>query len=239
MDNVYTLDHSEEITNDAGTFRLRIDQDPDGANPREDSDMHMGSIVAWVRRYDLPREGDHVQMLQALWESHAGDGSFYRIASRWLRMFHGAVVTLPIYTTGEANLTARTAPDDGDNAVGIIYVTRERLAELGALDSPPDIVANALRGEVECYDAWANGEMTSYVIEARDDDPEADDVWVETDVACGGYFGVADALQSGAEELAGMAEEALAEHMNRLYDDAMDEEEIRDMAAVELNGAAS
>jgi hypothetical protein len=68
--------------------------------------------------------------------------------------------------------------------VGIAFVTREQLREVGhddaAIDALDDeTIARWISGEVELFDAWLTGDVCGYVVTADGD--EADSCW--------GYYG--------------------------------------------------
>lgn len=200
----YTIEVSDRITTDAGTFCVRVLADPhyDG-NPREDSEP-LGTWVSWdTRRCLLPVEGDLVWKIK-----DAYDRIGPSLAVRYLRVVHGAVV-LPVYgddRTSAGKLGEHV--DDGARITGVIYITREQIkrqwTDLG-FPAPSDAkIAEWLAAEVDQYATWANGEMTSYVIErcrcGHPDDCDDEAHWEDVG-SCSGYFSEDDAMDGGKEAI--------------------------------------
>lgn len=186
---MYEFD-TETITTTAGTFRVHYHYDPDAESPREW--CNVGRMVLSHRRYDLPAEDDDV--VRAL-EHHSPT-----VVARWLRIFRGATVVLPVwgYDHGQLRLRAgdRTYPFDcrwDSGLAGLVFDTPETREETGC---PPELIDEALREEVATYDRWGNGEFVGFVIERLDDpDGEADPdddaaTWTETED--GALWGIED-----------------------------------------------
>lgn len=222
-----TIEVSKTIANDAGTFRAVVLGDPGMsqamASPREESDTHLGVMVAAYPFYSLPHEdgpvtGAHVK--------EAVSGHDFRVVRRWLRMFHGARVVLPIYSSGGSDL--RLVAGDGaegedataGNYIGVIYDTPK--TREGENVSEAETI-RWLRLEVAAYDAWANGEMTGYQVQRlTGEDEEADEAWelVDEDAAeSGGYFSVEEAREQAVVVLGEVAGAAL--HTQALAENAM------------------
>lgn len=228
-----TIEVSKTITNDAGRFRLVVQGDPGMsqamASPREEYDHHVGVMVAHDQGYVLPSEGDRANtIMDKLRESDVG----FRAVSRWLRMFHGATVVLPIYRAGgnELRLSAGTADDNGDGAaIGVIYDTPQTRREVWGDRMPaPVYVETSLRDEVEQYDVWSAGEMTAWEVQRftgdEDADEDDDEVWEQLH-NCGGYYSTEEAREQGMPELERIAADALAEHIEELHARALVENE--------------
>lgn len=223
MKSDYVIETSREIETDAGTFRLQVLADPEGTgDPRKWSDAHLGVMVAHDRGYSLPEEGEwRVEIIHKLADREERG---FRIVSRWLRMFHGATVVLPIFSGGggsELRLSAGTLDDDGSDGrvLGVIYdtpQTREDMRE-GATEAD---IAGWLAEEVRCYDTWANGEMTMWAVEkATVEDPNEDD-WEHVD-SLGSYYSVEEAREVGMPELERIAADAQAEYIEELHAEAL------------------
>lgn len=168
----------------AGTdtlYRLRITYDAGFGNPRTEYDHFLGVMAARHREYNLPQEDDTnphqphkgAWLAEQLDDRRTGggpDGRSFRAVSRWLRTFHGATVVLPLYVTGgDDRLVAGGLDDDGDACCGLIYdtpATRARYYGDDPEGDDPATIAAMLTREVEQYTAWAQGEMTSWVVES-------------------------------------------------------------------------
>jgi hypothetical protein len=195
----------DPVTTSAGTFRVRVEYDHDGTNPRTDFDQ-LGTMVCSHRRYDLPREGNLTAEID-----DAFDRGGLRLAARYLCVVHGAVV-LPVYGYDHGQLRLKAGKRTGafadpwDSGIaGVIYARRADIAREwvgnGSAMPSDDEIAGWLANEVEQYDTWANGEMTGYVVE-RATCPEADhadcgsECWQLID-SCWGYYSVAEAMEQG------------------------------------------
>lgn len=161
----------EEETADDGTpFRaiLRADSEAHAANPRE-NDAHVG-VMFCLRdnRYIVPEEGD----LKWDLEDAIQDRKF-QVTARWLRVFHGATVVLPL---GHRGISVGTPGDDDDpgNYFGVIYDTPETRKVTGC--AAEDIRA-ALEGEVDEYRAWAEGEVFGAIVQCANVDEDGDVDW--------------------------------------------------------------
>lgn len=225
------IEVSKEIATDAGTYRAVVLADPDyPANPRVDSDVHLGVIVASYPGHNLPNEDiDYARF---------GEHRF-RVVARWLRMFHGATVVLPIYSGGggpELRLLVGLRGDEANagDYIGIIYDTAETRAKGWGEETPArDVVERALRAEVAQYDAWANGEMTMWAVQhsAAEESNEDDSADWETIDDCGGYYSIEEARGEGVRALEAIAAEAQRAEVDRLHGEALAENERRDAAA--------
>jgi hypothetical protein len=195
------VDYSEPIETTAGTFRVRVDHDAYGVDPRTDGHPVGTMVCQVVRSYPHntgPREGNLVSAID-----DACERGGWRLAVRFLQMARDAVV-LPIYgtdrmSTGELGETV----DNGSSVSGVIYAPRSRfLPSDGASDTE---IAGWLKTEVENYTAWANGETFVYTIEratcCTPCDGECASCWQETDATCGTYYSVDEALQRGRDDI--------------------------------------
>lgn len=230
MSDDYVIDEGAEIANDAGTFRVLVLSDPYGLNPREQYDFHAGTMVAQARGYDLPQEtgpGLYPGTVLAAIEDHS-----FRVVARWLRMFHGASVVLPLYDAGSRDVVL--APGSGaegedanaGNYLGVIYDSAQRWADLGVTAITREDVVKTLREEVRQYSTWSTGEMTAYRID-RTDNPGDDEVWQVWEGPYGGYYSVEEARE--AAELSAVAANAQADHVTALHDEALAENEAREV----------
>ena len=142
---------------DTERVRLVADYDAEYANPRQDTNL--GVMAAHGHRgYDL---GDDTDLTREVHEALLRVGP--RITARWLRIFHGATVVLPLGLYDHGGITmyvGSTHPFDAagwdSGIVGLIFDTPETRAECG---TPLDRIEEVLRGEVEVYDRYLRGEV--------------------------------------------------------------------------------
>jgi hypothetical protein len=182
--------------NTTGKYWVHVEMDDSGgvASPRED-EINLGVMVLWHRRLRLPSEGEHAKrILRGL------DEYGFRTVARWLKVFHGATVVLPVhgYDHGQVRFKASDEPgypftDEWDAGVaGLIYDTPATREQCG---TAPELIEQALKDEVADYDRWSNGELWLY--EVREADGQ-DYTVVE---ACGGYYSEKDAKEAGEEAI--------------------------------------
>lgn len=246
---------TSEATEVAGTlYRVRVEYDQDGTgNPRDEYDTHAGVLVVYARHYTLPCEegpasrsaAQLAEYLDEYRQYGQGYGHSFRVLSRWLRMFHGATVVLPVYASGgDDRLTTGGLDDDGDAAIGVVYDTPDA-RRVGWGDEVPsvEVIASALAGEVADYAAWSRGEMTVWTVEsytlAEDEGPDdADSEGWDYVESCGGYYSVEDAMAEGRMEgldpIVAQARERVAVQAADLADA---EAEIDEMRLAEIGGA--
>jgi hypothetical protein len=180
----------ETITTSAGTFRVNYFYDDDAESPRHWSNV--GRMVLSHRRYDLPSEDEDAA--RAL-EHHSP-----HVVARWLRIFRGASVVLPVWGYDHGAISFRAGDRLGQYAdrwdsglAGLIFDTPETREETGC---PPELIDEALRGEVSTFSDWSNGMFVGFVIERLDDpdgeaDPDDDGAtWTETED--GALWGIED-----------------------------------------------
>ncbi len=193
---------SDPITTPAGTFRIQYHFDPDAESPREW--CNVGRMVLSHRRYDLPSEDDHVA---AVLDAERYHRPTLATIARWLRVFHGATVVLPVWAYEHGAIAFHAGDRIGQYAdrwdsglAGLIFDTPETREDTGVTD--PEVIAAALAGEVELYSDWSNGMFVGRVIERMADpldeaDPDDDDAeWSEVeDGAVWGFESVESARE--------------------------------------------
>ncbi|MFE7124058.1 hypothetical protein [Streptomyces sp. NPDC057617] len=173
-------------TTEDGRFRVRLVQDEDAINPREDFD-HLAHVITidthlgWCAPVDtdggpLADAWDRVS-----WNRWKGVDTF----TRWARIFHNAIVI-------------ESRPERG--AVSLWYLMGEDAEDLGIL---PEAYLDAERAE---YQAWADGEVYGYIVEEAVDWVRADDAtetrtkWEEVD-SCYGHYGFEWAASAARDAL--------------------------------------
>jgi len=167
---------------------LNICYDPFPEDPRATYDP-FGHMVCFHARHNL---GDTTDLRSA-------DFSSWREMEEYLTKEYDAVVILPVYLLDHGGLSVRTTPfpDGWDSGrIGLIYATKDDVEKAyGTAEMTPDLRANverALRGEVEIYDAYLQGDAYVYVLAGPGGTPLE---------SCGGYYGE-DGIKSILEDVA-------------------------------------
>ncbi|MGP3686219.1 hypothetical protein ACTVZO_16185 [Streptomyces sp. IBSNAI002] len=176
-------------TTEDGRFRVRLVHDDHAKNPRNDRDtlVHVITIDTHHGKYH-PIDQDGGPLAAAWdfygWNRWGGIDNFIRYAA----IYHDAIVL-------ESN------PHDGPRSLW--YMTGE---EAIALDCGL-LTEGYIEAEMEEYEAWASGDVWSFVIEqrvgwTRDDDPdESLETWEHVD-SCSGFYGGTYAREQAREALA-------------------------------------
>lgn len=209
-------DHDVIETTD--THRVRLVQDIDCTNPRDDDEFACGALVIPGSDYnDVPHPGDLAEEAgprlfgdYGTYFGHAADGRGIRdgvaIFERWVRVFHGGAT---LYDT----------PYDGPSVVW--YMTPEMMRARGfegdmATDTAR--MEEILEAERNEYRAWAEGDCWGVVVEKRvhwtteDEDVDDRDTWEETeDGSVWGFIGYEYAEAEARTMLASYAEPVATE----------------------------
>jgi hypothetical protein len=174
------------------TERVVISHDDDAESPRDDGDCHVGVMAAkGHRRYNL---GDSGPLVDEVDRAITTIGP--RLTARWLRIFHGATVVLPLslydhsgismYVGGGAHAFDPQGWDSG--LVGLIFDTPETREKTGV---PLDRIEQALRDEVETYDSYLRGEIYVATLQRRETwtstSGDTRTTWEDVDTI-GGFF---------------------------------------------------
>ena len=186
------------------TERVRLVADYAGAeyaDPRQDTNL--GVMAAHGhRRYSL---GDNTDLTQEVHDALMLVGP--RITARWLRIFHGATVVLPLGLIDHSGISMYVGsgahPHDfggwDSGLVGLTFDTPATRAECG---TPPELIEKVLRGEVEEYDRYLRGEVYGAVYERLHtwtrEDGETRTEW-EAEDSVGGMLGYEHAVEGARE----------------------------------------
>jgi hypothetical protein len=165
-----TLVHEEDYRD----HRIEIHTDLNPMSPREWDNL--GTMVLDHRRYNLPNEIDlDFDSCQDWSEVH------HDLISQ-----HGADVILPVYMLDHSGLSLSTISfnDPWDSGqIGFIYCTRKDLQENFITEEISDeqykLALDCLRGEVDTYGQYINGEVYGYIIYRNDQEVDA----------CWGFYG--------------------------------------------------
>lgn len=192
-----------------GNLVVKVEYDDFPTNPRDDDQL--GIMVCWYPGHTLGDEqfapGDM-------------DGAHdMREVGEYIQRERGGLNLIPLYVYEHSGITISAGATIEDvvpeitargvnpfdsagwdtTAVGYIYTTEERIAELG---TPREYIDEALRGEVTEYAAYLEGQVFTYSVE-RHTDPTCDDDdcthHVEDVDSCGGFYDDADALSEGID----------------------------------------
>ncbi|MGW1364799.1 hypothetical protein ACWCQP_46285 [Streptomyces chartreusis] len=176
-------------TTDDGRFRVRLVPDKEARNPRADDTnlIHVITIDTYHGR-NLPVDkngGPLAAVWERLkWNRWKGVDTF----TRYVAVMHGGIVL-------------ESAPQGGPRSLW--YVTGE---EAAAIDG--GLLTEAyVQAEMDEYEAWATGDVWSYIVEERvgwrrDDDPdEAMQTWEHVDT-CRGHYQTPYAQAQAREALA-------------------------------------
>lgn len=235
MGNEYTIDTADVAAGRTWEYRARLQSDPyaDVESPRDD-EGNAAHLVLSVDRYDLPHEDDTDRLDEAF------ERGGLALAARYLTVCHDAVV-VPVWGYSHGGLTLSAGTRSGAYAdmwdsglAGLAYVrrdwARENLGEPAEHETLDDMIVRVIGGEVDRYDAWANGDVFGAIAERRpvldedsDDDRGEDDEWEEID-AVWGFIG--DDREYALGEAVDMCEQQRDE-------DDSDEIEIDDMRDAE------
>ena len=229
-----TIDE-QTITGTRFEYRARVVQDTEPAiDPRKDY-SNAGRIVAldadW--RTERPQEDgpDRYSRANAASILDAIQDHSFPVVSRWLRVFHGATVVLPLY--GLLNGLQAGDPDAQDPADGYSGVTFDTpdsrveicgdLIDPSARYSSKDLaqITRALVADVDTYTAWAAGNVYGWIVERRPVD--SDDEWEDLD-SVWGYIGETEYPMS---EAVSTAESYRTEDDQAATDDAAEIESLR------------
>lgn len=221
---------AETTATDGTPFRVILEPDQDAENPRESYDTHAGVIhVRTQPRYNVPRETDVLHDLYLVEHD-------FRVVARWLRIFHGATVVLPLYSNwnGGFNITAgdvTDAPAAGDY-IGVTFDTPATRKASGLEPSYRAEMAASLASDVQHYASWADGDVWGYTVQTAwvDDGDGEITGWDATDDSCWGFIGQDWAEQAAEEALDAYVatyDDQVAARIAREADDAAEIDDLR------------
>jgi hypothetical protein len=155
-------------------YQLKIEQDTDPMNPREEYD-NMGTMIAYHSNYIL---GDNP------WKARHSQGERdYIERDELVRIVQKPdVISLPLYLYNHSGITMRTTPfscswDSGQ--VGYIFCYRDKVTAPDQLGEgwSDDAIKQVLNDEVETYDQYLTGDVWGYVITDTETDEVVDSCW--------------------------------------------------------------
>lgn len=143
MSDQRELFRGHELQHQPGARRLVIERDDSPLDPRRDWD-NLGVIATWHRRYKI------------------GDEQPKEAPDEFLAALPEGTVILPVYMLDHSGLRFSTGAfgDPWDSGqLGVIYATPERVKEIG---TPPELVEEALKNEIEVLDDLATGNVWGF-----------------------------------------------------------------------------
>lgn len=191
-----------------GNYQVTIVQDDDGdaGNPRDGDEL--GIMLCKHPNYYLGDEsvaqgrslsgrlsrGEEYDYLMRRFDELIERGFTSPVWERYLRIYFGTTVILPLYLLDHSGLAMRTgtfAEDSGGwdtSLVGFIIDTAGTRETTGA---PIEDIERQLRSEVKQYDAFLHGSVVGYVVEKVETCDHGDEHLEQID-ACWGYLIVED-----------------------------------------------
>ena len=151
---------------------------------------NLGTMACDHGRYVLGDKTDLAREVTAAMHEHTGE-----VVARWLRIYHGATVVLPLalYDHGGISMSVGYGGGWDSGLVGLIFDTPERREAWGPHETS---VEDILRGEVATYDQHLTGDVWGYVVERRETWTNATGdtmhTWEQVD-SCWGFYGSDDA----------------------------------------------
>lgn len=147
-------------------YTLRIFSDTNPLHLRKDCD-HLGTLLAWHRRYDLGDNNDYPEP-DDFFESEEAKRIY---ASLPVYMLDHSCIRL------SCNSFRYCDPDGWDSGrLGIIYCTEEQAKKWLGENCTPEQATKELYGEIEEYDTYLNSEYYGFVIEGLNGDVK-DSCW--------------------------------------------------------------
>lgn len=230
----------DETTAADGTpFRVILEIDEDPMDPREHGDAFLAVIhTAQGSGWDAgPREAK-VPGLDYAMEHYS-----FQAAARWLRMFHGATVVLPLSWTG-----SRYQPmglhtgyvDDTDGPgdyAGVVFDTPETRTLIEPVEH---VTEAALTEEVDEWSKYARGEVFGYVVQRGELDEDGDVLessYADTDELDDSLWGLVGEEYAQQEARNALANAVDAYNMDIAQDaerTAEDEEEVTSLRRTEV-----
>jgi len=184
----FSYDDTLECTTASdGDYRIKIVQDDNPYNPRDDDNY--GIMYCWHNRYSL---GDE----EASKKYDPDDYDGWESLGKAIDKGEGAVIRLPLYLYDHSGITISTGSfnDQWDSGqVGWIITTRKQIELMnGKTKLTKKELARFtkyLENEVKTYDDYLRGECYGYVVEKRTKCDKCGHVeWEELD-SCWGYLG--------------------------------------------------
>jgi hypothetical protein len=173
-----------QYAKDGVKFTVKIEYDSSAESPRDWDNL--GKMICFHRRYDLPDERDTSSF-------GADDFSSWAELEAALTKEYDPCVILRVYMYDHSGITFNTTGfscqwDSGQ--VGFILATKEQVRQEWHVKHISkklrEQVERTLKGEVETYAQWSEGEVYGYMVT----DAEGNDI-----DSCWGYYGIDAAKQ--------------------------------------------
>jgi hypothetical protein len=156
-------------------YTIRIYYDPDPPNPRTEYD-NLGTLIAKTKRENYSDKGVRVDL---------GDYSSWSEAEAAVMREYGPSILLPVYMYEHSGIALSTSPyhDPWDSGrLGLIFVplatVRDEYGVRRISKNLRERVVHYLKGEIETYSAYLNGEVYGVTLMLGDEEL----------FSCWGYF---------------------------------------------------
>ncbi len=156
-------------------YTIKIIRDEDPNNPRSDDyDTHLGTLVAFHRRYALS-DDQHLSDGSKL--DHNDFNNFDEMIE-YVDKVEGGIIWEPVYLYDHSGITISTKPfscpyDSGQ--VGFIYVSKKKVREWYEWDEITEeqtaTIEGYLRDEITTFDQYLTGEVYYFTVLNPDGDP--------------------------------------------------------------------
>ncbi|RPI56479.1 MAG: hypothetical protein EHM49_00355 [Deltaproteobacteria bacterium] len=188
------MENSPVITEEYKGYTVEVHYDDDAESPRMWSNL--GTMVCFHRRYSLgdvekiysSPEEFVLHLARNYMNQHIAESDYENLSDRafitkYMKLLDRYIISLPLYLYDHSGITISTAPfncswDSGQ--VGWIFIARESVREefkvqrIGPKLKKKTLAA--LRGEVEVYDQFLQGEVYGYAVKDSED-KDVDSCW--------------------------------------------------------------
>jgi hypothetical protein len=182
-------------------YTIEIHPDETPSSPREDDNLT--TMVCFHTKYDLGDKHDY----------RSEDYSGWQEVHDAIVKNEKPLIIYPLYLYDHSGITIRISETGGNpfsgidyggwdsGMVGFVYVTRERMEELGA---PEESIDKQLRAEVDEYDQYLLGDIWGYVIKGPRRKCNLGHTHRETEESCWGFYGMKAAYEEARSQIDAM-----------------------------------
>ena len=174
-------------------YTVTVTYDEFPLDPMRDGDT-LGVMLADHRNYTLGSDKNLTADYEPIMNHFTGgfgDRKGIEVFARWMKIYGGATVVLPLTLYDHSGITMYAGSGSGwdTTLVGVIFDTPERRQTCGVTD--PDKIEQLLREEVKIYASYLEGMVYAYTVTNDEDEV----VWQD-----GSIFDSQEALAAGTEE---------------------------------------